>query len=911
MSQEKTSAWTRAWKVAVAAVVVLFVVCLAFLITNVRRGAVWEFLCELHPYEGQVPERLRDYADVLISVIAAIIVALLSISITMYVFLKSALDRVIDENRYIADVASVYQTNTSTALFVTSLANMAPLFLSLGWHFFLEFKKCTADKGYNIFLWGVGLLLLLFLVDICITMAFWLRCLRLRKQLKNVIKKEKADCSQAMEQFLSDEGSNKNNAKDAVWFLIGYWDQWKTDAIDPDIEKCGGHYKWDPLNKAMVSIKKHGEDLCEKMGADQFIDLFSRTEALLMSGGNGIASESHDESMIVTVIQERQLLSDPTITVERENISDRRYHRITDGDTRILSFISAFREKVGYDSGDPSAPPETRTAFFHETEKMYKCLRRYSNLILSERDAVASGKKESETANSENGRPELPSSVSTCMYLLYLRVIALFVNAVRINDFTFNGNTLSFANFYNSSLSNVSFYDAQFYHTIFARTRLQQVAMDLSEFDNLFFYYTKFIGSSLNNSKFQNVIFENMQASDTDFSICVFSDCDFTESVINDSVFNGSRFQRSTLRETDFSQSQLCNISWSETSIENCSFGQARIRNWEWKTPDSIWVLKNCDFSDSIWEKMTICNANMSNSSFIGASLVEVNFKNTSLEGAIFLKCQLPNAVFKYCQELSQSSFQEANLFSAEFHGCTLEMANFYRASASNSIFDNCKLQHSDCSSMYFRNARLDTVDFTAARLYDTTLNWAEIKKCNFTHALADHLQFTFAKCEDTDFTYASMSDDCLSGTEFKVCTFLGSDLSGSAASKVSFMKSDMTQVDLTDVRLVDAVFSDSHIACCDLAGSQFCGGRIIQSQFNSCFFDHAVFSRVYFEDVVFSDCSFDRIFFQQCSFQRVKFIGCTIQSDGSRKEMTLVQLQNCMDPVNRRIVVEDNAYSL
>ena len=336
-----------------------------------------------------------------------------------------------------------------------------------------------------------------------------------------------------------------------------------------------------------------------------------------------------------------------------------------------------------------------------------------------------------------------------------------------------------------------------------------------------------------------------------------------------------------------------------------------RIRNWEWKTPGSIWELKYCDFSDSIWEKMTICNANMSNSSFIGASLVEVKFENTSLEGAIFLKCQLPNAVFKFCQELSQSSFEEANLFGAEFHVCTLEKANFYRASASNSIFDNCKLQHSDCSAMYFRNARLDTVDFTAARLYDTTLNWAEIKKCNFTHALADHLQFTFAKCEETDFTYASMSDSCLSGTEFKTCTFLGSDLSESAASDVSFWKSNMTQVDLANVRLVGAVFSDGHFACCDLSGSQFCGGRIIQSQFNSCFFDHAVFSRVYFEDVVFSDCCFDRIFFQQCSFQRVKFIGCTIQSDGSRKEMTLVQLQNCMDPVNKKIVVEDNAYSL
>ena len=175
MSQKKTSAWTKTWKAAIVVVVILFAICLAFLIMNVHQGAVWEFLCELHPYKGQVPERLRDYADVLISVIAAIIVALLSISITMYVFLKSALDRVIDENRYIADVASVYQTNTSTALFVTSLANMAPLFLSLGWHFFLDFKECTADKGYNLFLLGVGLLLLLFLVDTCITMAFWLR----------------------------------------------------------------------------------------------------------------------------------------------------------------------------------------------------------------------------------------------------------------------------------------------------------------------------------------------------------------------------------------------------------------------------------------------------------------------------------------------------------------------------------------------------------------------------------------------------------------------------------------------------------------------------------------------------------------------------------------------------------------
>lgn len=703
MSQENTSAWTKAWKVAVAAVVVLFVICLAFLIMNVHQGAVWEYLCKLCPYEGQVPGTLKDYADVLISVIAAIIVALLSISITMYVFLKSALDRVIDENRYIADVASVYQANTSTALFVTSWANMAPLFLSLGWHFFLEFKKCTADKGYNIFLWGVGLLLALFIADICITVFFWLRCLRLRKQLKNVIEKEKADCSQAMEQFLSDAESNKNNAKDAVWFLIGYWDQWMTDDIDPDIEKCCGRYQWDPSNPAMVSIKKHGKDLCDQMGADQFIDLFSRTEDLLMSGGNGNASESYEESMIVTVIQERQLLSDPTIEVESKDISDRQYHRITDGDARILDFISAFREKVGY---APKASSTAKADFFRDTEKMYKCLRRYSNLILSERNAVASEKKEVGTKSGEEAPSELTPSVSTCMYLLYLRVIALFVNAVRINDFTFNGNTLSFANFYNSSLSNVSFYDAQFYHTIFARARLQQVAMDLSEFDNLFFYYTKFANSSLNNSNFQNVIFENMQAEDTDFSICIFSDCDFRESVIHNSVFNGSKFQGSSLEGTDFSRSQLCDITWSETPINNCSFEQARIRSWEWKTPDSTRELKNCDFSDSVWEEMSIYNADMSNSSFIGASLVGVVFENTSLEETIFLKCQLPNAAFRSCRYFSQSSFQEANLFGAEFYACMLEKTNFNQASASNSIFDHCDLKHSDCSAMYFRNAR-------------------------------------------------------------------------------------------------------------------------------------------------------------------------------------------------------------
>ena len=58
--------------------------------------------------QDPVLDKLSGYTDVFVALIVSILVALLSITITMYVFLKNAMDRIVDENPYITSVARAY-----------------------------------------------------------------------------------------------------------------------------------------------------------------------------------------------------------------------------------------------------------------------------------------------------------------------------------------------------------------------------------------------------------------------------------------------------------------------------------------------------------------------------------------------------------------------------------------------------------------------------------------------------------------------------------------------------------------------------------------------------------------------------------------------------------------------------------
>ncbi len=490
------------------------------------------------------------------------------------------------------------------------------------------------------------------------------------------------------------------------------------------------------------------------------------------------------------------------------------------------------------------------------------------------------------------------------MYYFFLRVLGLFVSAVTIKDFTFNGNVLNFANFYNSTLENVSFYAAEFYHTIFARTKLINVSMDLSKIDNVFFYYTRLTDTSLSNTEFSNVNFENIQMQNCDLSICIFTNCSITNSNLTNNIFNGSLFHDSQLSASVFSQSKLENIIIEGTSLTGCDFSDANLKNWVWKNRKADICLKNCIFTSSAWENMDIAIADLSNSVFNEAAMPFTFFFEVNLTEALFRKCQLAYAEFINCEKLCRSSFVEANLYGANFECCDMQYSSFFRANASYTKFESCIIMNGDCAEAYFRGATVIKTSFENARLYNATFDWAEINGCWFKSALADHVQFTSAKCEESCFQYTSMTDCSFSGSIFKSCDFTGADLSDSAATDLMFKQCRLNQTDFSRIKFADCVFdsAESEVQCCTFNGSIFScaeNGGFYRLVFESCFFDQTQFSGWKFQNVVFRNCSFRESTFSMCFFDSVSFDHCSTVSNGRDQLLTsYLFVENHLKPI-------------
>lgn len=849
-----------------AVAIALSLLCCVFLILDTHWKNAVEKLKMMFGFSGtmnEILESLPAYSDVMIAVVVAIIVALLSITITMYVFLKSALDRVIDENQYIAVAANIYQNETSTKLFWVSILNFIPILLAMLWHFLLNFQSAHDFCKVEI---GLALLASSLVLDAVTTVRFWNKCIRVRTELQTIIKRELARCVEDTKKFFIDEGE-----KEEIYQLIGYWTEWETDKIEQKVVKEDQQLTWNVEPSERDTMHSAATELCRKMKADQFINLFSRTEVMLLAGIHRGSKQVFDESDIITAIQERRNILNPIIekkphkrSVEEQDLDDSHYIEIgkEDGSPGVLDYIWKFRQMVGYQAN--LCEENDKLGFFGSTEKLYRLLKRYRDLKISERYTPEWRK----VPNSDN----VAEIMVMGQYYFLLRVLAMFVSAVQISDFTFNGSTLNFANFYNSTLENVSFYSTRFYHTIFTRAKLSRVIMDISDFDSVNFHHTDFHKVSLNNSNFTKVMFDHAEMVQSDLNSCDFQNCKLTDSLLTDSMLNGSVFRNSTLKSVDLSRSKLAGILWEDTPLSSCSFQNAELQDWTCK---NVRGFINCNFSGSVWEKMNLFNMDMSDSVFDSASMVQAIFRRVILKNALFRDCQLPNAEFHECIQFDHSSFQGANLFNAYFYNCILRLSNLYMASMGNATLKKCCLDNSDCAESSFREAELEEVSFQYARLYNATLNWASIKQCSFKYALADHMQFTFAKCENTKFNYASLPECNLSGTQFEKCDFEGSNLCDTTATEVTLDGCKLRQVNFSGTRFVKAKILTKNVA------------NDWYKTISDCDFSDCKFELSELSDVTFKNCMFAGAMFSNCKLTNVTFSNCTVTLQGNLAFLT------------------------
>lgn len=769
----------------------------------------------------ELPDGLKSYADVIIGVTISISVALISITATIFIFSKSALDRINDENEYVADVVNIHKKENIKQLVGICIVSVLLIILPLMWHLFFSFAPLHMHICRIVGLFALVVASILYFIISCV---YWYRCICVEESLQEIIVIECSKLKDNLNILLPND-----NEKERLR-IIGDWISWE--------------------DEHGTSYEDEGTDLCDKMTADQFINLFQKAEKLLLSGDSH-PSESSVGSNIITILQERMDILVPSTKVEKADLENRYYGSIL-GNDKINDTIRRFEQKIGFGVGNNS------NQFFSQTEALYTLLKKYRNLLISERytQTKVSNRSRKRMENSINFPEKKESSVlfSQALYYFFLRVIAVFVSSVRIANFSLNGCSLNYANFYGSTLQDITLYSSIFFRTILSRTSFSHVIMDISMLCDIDFYCTRISDSSFNNCTLENVDFERTTIQNAGFDSCIFNSCQFLDNDIISCNFNNSEIENTAFFSTNFSHGKFRDVQWKDCSIEDCSFQDSDIQKW---SAYSKFSLLNCDFSRSIWRNMNIDDWILIGGIFMDADLTSVKIIDTDLSSSSFLRCCLAAASLEKCN-LSRVALQQASLFEATLSDVNMSTADLSGINAVKSKFTKCNLSNSNCADGDFSEAQIEFTDLTAARLYDCAMTGSQIKSSSCRNLLADHLQFTFAMCENSNFSYSSLAETNMTKSKFYSCTFNGSDLTGMNATSTMFEDCEMDGVDFSESRFVETCFR---------GGGNPDSFRIIKN----CDFTACKFEKVIFENIKFVGCIFDNAIFIDCSLQRTK----------------------------------------
>ncbi|MBQ8209217.1 MAG: pentapeptide repeat-containing protein [Clostridia bacterium] len=761
--------------------------------------------------------KLQNYFDIIVDLTTAIIVSFFGVIVTVFVFLKSALDRIIDENQYISDIANIYKESTAMILFYVCIVESLALILTLIWHAYLSFA-CSCNQKFVSF--GLMTLILSLLFSLIISGWFCKRCIGIEAYLRRIILLECGKLKNKLEKLMNGI-SDENNMLN----VIGDW------------------YEWEDKYEENKGYIQDGRILCQNMTVDQYINLFFRAEMLLLSGEQGYDKREEHNSDVIAILQERINILKPNSKVEKEDLKNRYY--LSREKTNINNSIETFEKNIKYNNSSNSS-------YFIETQKLYDYLRKYRNYLISWRYT----EKKIESKNKQNKLDNIPESVifrnsfSRALYYFVLRLLGTFVCATHISDFSFNGFSLNFANFYNSTLERLTLYSSEFYRTVFARAQISQSEMDISLFYDVDFYGTTFVDSSLSNSKFNFVKYDGTHMLNTDLSSSDFYDCIFTNSDFENCLFNNTDFERCIIEFSKFPKSKFKDISCDCFIAKGCDFQYSILQNWKGKTEknDNLIKINDCNFSYSTWQKMAIIDGDLSGSVFTNSEFIDVYFNGTKMKSVLFFGSNLTSTKITNCN-LKYGSMEKAILVAARFYKVKMNMGNLGEALAVNAQFRKCSFADSNCAEADFSRAYFYSCNFQGARLYDCSMMKTKLRKCNCKHLLADHLQFTFAKCYKTDFSESSLAESNLTKTIFEKCNFDYSDIKASNASGTQFNNCSLNYVDFSNTRFVESKFLSKDVKL--------------------------IFKNSNFKNCTFEDVSFENVFFENCLFENSTFVNC------------------------------------
>jgi len=208
---------------------------------------------------------------------------------------------------------------------------------------------------------------------------------------------------------------------------------------------------------------------------------------------------------------------------------------------------------------------------------------------------------------------------------------------------------------------------------------------------------TDFSGTSLNKVELMEASFDNTNLSNTNL----------TETIFLKTDFSGADFSGADLTEANFIKPKLDGVNFSGAKAQSVNFIEASCEKAVFKDAD----LTNARFPQ---------NANFKGADFSGAVLDNANLMEADLTEASFVKASLNSA-----------NLMKANLNHADLTGITARKASFMKADLSDAKMVGANLMEAN-----FKSSKLVRTDLRMANLYGAEVMRAVVGETDFRDAI-------------------------------------------------------------------------------------------------------------------------------------------------------------------------------
>lgn len=248
----------------------------------------------------------------------------------------------------------------------------------------------------------------------------------------------------------------------------------------------------------------------------------------------------------------------------------------------------------------------------------------------------------------------------------------------------------------------------------------------------------------------------------------------------------------------------------------------------------------NCNLTGANLRKAIVAGANFTGAKLINANCQGANIGAADLTSCHFLDCELSQALLQGAKfeqtKLINCQMAEVNFIESEFSNSQFDGSNLTQCNFISPKFTDCSFVQSNLTQANFVHGEFEQVDFTQSLL--NAANFVECKGNQVQFVAAEMINSRFVGgCDfsQADFSQANISKSCLrestlTGCNFSHCILDESDFSGALLSKsvftnsvayrTQFMKSHLTNADMTSMNLMEGSLYKAYLVGVDFSYS-------------------------------------------------------------------------------------------